>query len=123
MTGPKGRNQDRPFAVQRLLEQMRFHGVRRRRAPDEAYRRRGPSVRQGKLCARGYGYSQIAYSKDRLTDPLKKNDKGAFEAISWDQAYSEIAEKVKAIIADKGPQRLPWCRIRVRRASTTRSAS
>ena len=46
---------------------------------------------QGKLCARGYGYSQIAYSKDRLTDPLKKNDKGAFEAISWDQAYSEIA--------------------------------
>ena len=42
---------------------------------------------QGKLCARGYGYSQIAYSKDRLTDPLKKNDKGAFEAISWDQAY------------------------------------
>lgn len=61
---------------------------------------------QGKLCARGYGYSQIAYSKDRLTDPLKKNDKGAFEAISWDQAYSEIAEKVKAIIADKGPQAL-----------------
>ena len=61
---------------------------------------------QGKLCARGYGYSQIAYSKDRLTDPLKKNDKGAFEAISWDQAYSEIAEKVKAIIADRGPQAL-----------------
>ena len=26
---------------------MRFHGVRRRRAPDEAYRRRGPSVRPG----------------------------------------------------------------------------
>ncbi|MEG1097690.1 MAG: twin-arginine translocation signal domain-containing protein, partial [Raoultibacter sp.] len=51
---------------------------------------------QGKLCARGYGYSQIAYSKDRLTDPLKKNDKGKFEAISWDQAYSEIGEKVKA---------------------------
>ena len=47
MTGPRGRNQDRPFAVQRLLEQMRFHGVRRRRAPDEAYRRRGPSVRPG----------------------------------------------------------------------------
>ena len=40
------------------------------------------------------------------TKLLKKNDKGAFEAISWDQAYSEIAEKVKAIIADKGPQAL-----------------
>ncbi|RDB56955.1 molybdopterin oxidoreductase [Paraeggerthella hongkongensis] len=61
---------------------------------------------KGKLCARGYGYSQIAYSKDRLTDPLKKNDKGAFEAITWDQAYSEIAEKVKGIIASDGPQAL-----------------
>ncbi|MEG0476096.1 MAG: molybdopterin-dependent oxidoreductase [Raoultibacter sp.] len=61
---------------------------------------------QGKLCARGYGYSQIAYSKDRLTDPLKKNDKGKFEAISWDQAYSEIGEKVQAIIASDGPEAL-----------------
>ncbi len=61
---------------------------------------------QGKLCARGYGYSQIAYSKDRLTDPLKKNDKGEFEAVSWEQAYAEIAEKVKAIVAEKGPQAL-----------------
>ncbi|MEG0374268.1 MAG: molybdopterin-dependent oxidoreductase [Raoultibacter sp.] len=58
---------------------------------------------QGKLCARGYGYSQIAYSKDRLTDPLKKNEKGEFEAISWDQAYAEIAEKTQAIISSDGP--------------------
>lgn len=61
---------------------------------------------QGKLCARGYGYSQIAYSKDRLTDPLKKNDKGEFEAVSWEQAYGEIADKVKAIVAERGPQAL-----------------
>lgn len=61
---------------------------------------------QGKLCARGYGYSQIAYSPDRLTDPLKKNDKGAFEAISWDQAYREIADKVKQIKGDDGAQAL-----------------
>ena len=61
---------------------------------------------QGKLCARGYGYSQIAYSKDRLTDPLKKNDEGEFEAVSWEQAYGEIADKVKAIVAEKGPQAL-----------------
>ena len=61
---------------------------------------------KGKLCARGYGYSQIAYSEDRLTDPLKKNEQGKFEAISWDQAYSEIAEKVRAIIDADGPQAL-----------------
>ncbi len=59
---------------------------------------------KGKLCARGYGYSQIAYSKDRLTDPLRKNERGEFEAVSWDQAYSEIAEKVASIIGSDGPQ-------------------
>ena len=60
----------------------------------------------GTLCARGYGYASIAYSPDRLTDPLKKNDSGQFEAISWDQAYSEIAEKVRAIIDADGPNAL-----------------
>ncbi|WP_418243239.1 molybdopterin-dependent oxidoreductase, partial [Ellagibacter isourolithinifaciens] len=53
---------------------------------------------EGTLCGRAYGYASIAYSEDRLTDPLKKNAKGEFEKISWDQAYSEIAEKVKSII-------------------------
>ena len=55
---------------------------------------------EGTLCGRGYGFASIAYNEDRLTDPLKKNG-GKFEKITWDQAYSEIAEKVKAIIADK----------------------
>lgn len=61
---------------------------------------------KGKLCARGYGYSQIVYSENRLTDPLKRNEAGEFEAISWDQAYQEISDKVKAIIAESGPQAL-----------------
>lgn len=47
---------------------------------------------QGKLCARGYGFANIAFSKDRLTDPLKRNAKGQFEKISWDQAYAEISD-------------------------------
>ena len=61
---------------------------------------------EGTLCARGYAYASIAWSKDRLTEPLKKNDKGAFEPISWDQAYAEIAEKVQSIIGSDGPQAL-----------------
>ncbi|MEQ3361958.1 molybdopterin-containing oxidoreductase family protein [Raoultibacter massiliensis] len=59
---------------------------------------------QGKLCARGYGYSQIAYSEDRLTDPLKKMEDGKFEAISWEQAYSEIADKLMSLIDANGPE-------------------
>ena len=61
---------------------------------------------KGKLCARGYGYSQIAYSPDRLTAPLKKGENGKFQEISWEQAYSEIAQKVRDIIAQSGPEAL-----------------
>ena len=57
---------------------------------------------RGCLCAVGYGYTQLAYSKDRLTGPMKKNDKGTFEKISWDQAISEISEKTKNIVASNG---------------------
>lgn len=61
---------------------------------------------QGKICGRGYGYSQIAYSEDRLTDPLKKNAAGWFEAITWDQALDEIGQKVREIVEKDGPQAL-----------------
>ncbi len=61
---------------------------------------------EGTLCARGHGYASIAYSEDRLTDPLKKNAEGGFDVISWEQAYSEIAEKVRSIIDEAGPEAL-----------------
>ena len=60
----------------------------------------------GTLCARGYGYVSATYSGDRLTQPLKRNDAGEYAAISWDDAYREIAEKVKSIIASDGPAAL-----------------
>ena len=59
---------------------------------------------KGTLCARGHGFSQIVYSQDRLTSPLKRNADGSFSAISWDQAFSEIGDKLKAIIAENGPE-------------------
>ena len=61
---------------------------------------------KGKLCARGYGYATIAYDKDRLTEPLKRNGDGSFSAISWEQAYSEIATIVSTIIASDGAEAL-----------------
>lgn len=61
------------------------------------------SSSMGKLCARGYGYSQIAYSEHRLTEPLKKTEDGSFEPISWEQAYQEIAERLGAVLEESGP--------------------
>ncbi len=60
----------------------------------------------GTLCARGHGFATNAYNDARLTSPLKKNEDGTFSEISWEQAYQEIGEKVKKIIAEDGPQAL-----------------
>jgi thiosulfate reductase/polysulfide reductase chain A len=60
----------------------------------------------GKLCARGYGYSQIAYSSNRLTEPLKRESNGKFVPISWEQALSEIAERIQSITSASGSQAL-----------------
>ena len=70
--GARGGSQGRPFAVQRLLEQMQFHGVRRRRAPDETIGDEEYPYAQGKLCARGCSYSQITIRKDHR--PAQEGD-------------------------------------------------
>ncbi len=61
---------------------------------------------KGTLCARGHGFATNAYTDSRLTDPMKRNEDGSFSAISWEQAYQEIGDKVKAIIKEHGPQAL-----------------
>jgi len=45
--------------------------------------------------------------KDRLLHPLKRNGKrgsGKWDRISWDQAYDEIAEKLKTVTEKYGPE-------------------
>ena len=49
---------------------------------------------KGTLCARAYGAAMLTYQQDRLTTPLKKVG-NQFEPISWEQAYKEIADKLK----------------------------
>lgn len=61
---------------------------------------------KGKVCGRAHGAAQWAYTDGRLTQPMRKGKDGSFEPISWDEAYAEIGDKVKAIIASKGPEAL-----------------
>lgn len=62
-------------------------------------------VNRGLNCIKGYFLSKIMYGKDRLTQPLlrKTNGKfdknGEFEAVSWDEAFTIMAEKWKASLA------------------------
>ena len=59
---------------------------------------------RGTLCGRAHGTALLAYHPDRLTEPLKKNENGEFEPISWEQAFKEIGEKLQKIVDEHGPQ-------------------
>ncbi len=46
------------------------------------------------ICIKGLSYVERAHSKDRILYPLKKNQHGKFDRISWDEALEEISSKL-----------------------------
>lgn len=60
---------------------------------------------QGYLCPRGESLMEYVYAEDRLTQPLLKEN-GTWKKISWDQALDIMAEKLKRIKAEYGPEAL-----------------
>ncbi|WEF25168.1 periplasmic nitrate reductase subunit alpha [Paracoccus sp. S3-43] len=67
-------------------------------------------VNRGLNCVKGYFLSKIMYGEDRLTTPMMRKtngqfDKnGTFEPVSWDEAFDLMAERVKKVLAEKGPE-------------------
>ncbi len=56
-------------------------------------------------CNKGVCWGYIHYSKERVTQPLKRvgeRGEGKFEPISWDQALTEIADHMLDAIKDQG---------------------
>ncbi|WP_017754706.1 molybdopterin-dependent oxidoreductase [Calidifontibacillus oryziterrae] len=51
---------------------------------------------QGRLCPKGYAYTQYVYNSSRLKYPIIQTPRGSgnWQRISWDEAYSIIAEKM-----------------------------
>lgn len=62
---------------------------------------------QGVLCPKGHGYIHDLYNPNRIRSPLKRVN-GSFQAISWEQAYKEIAQKINLILLDNGPESIFW---------------
>ncbi len=81
-----------------LVEDNRMVRVR----PDKANPRS-----EGYACRKGLNVIYHQYPADRLTRPLKKVN-GEFIPVSWDQAISEIAEKLKITLSDHGPRALAY---------------
>lgn len=62
---------------------------------------------EGYACRKGLNVIYHQYPADRITHPLKRvGDR--FEPVSWDQAISEIAEKMKGLVAEHGPRCLAY---------------
>ena len=80
-----------------------YHGGRQ---AVHAQGQRGAPLLEGPHLRRGHGLAQLAYSDERVTQPLRRKDNGEFEPIDWDTAFKEIGEKVQAIIAKDGPESL-----------------
>ncbi|MFM7330335.1 MAG: molybdopterin-dependent oxidoreductase, partial [Brachymonas sp.] len=60
----------------------------------------------GALCAKVSKYSERTYHPERLRYPMRrvgKKGEGKFERVSWDEALSDIAARLK-VIAARDPQ-------------------
>ncbi|MXX28499.1 MAG: molybdopterin-dependent oxidoreductase, partial [Gammaproteobacteria bacterium] len=65
---------------------------------------------RGHICAKAQAAAEMTYDPDRILHPLKRNPtSGEFEKISWDDAYSEIAEKLTAIRNTHGAESVALC--------------
>ena len=62
----------------------------------------------GSRCAKGMASWHVTRDPDRLKHPLlrtnAKGQPGQFKRISWDEAYSYIAEKLESIAKEYGPE-------------------
>lgn len=58
----------------------------------------------GRLCARGYGYTQAAFSTASVKNPLRRKDNGSFQTISWDDAILEIGNAIHSIVRNSGAE-------------------
>ena len=58
----------------------------------------------GYTCNKAYSIKHYVEHKQRLEYPLKRTETGDYVRISWDQAISEIAQKLNAIRLSSGPE-------------------
>ncbi|MBN1664590.1 MAG: molybdopterin-dependent oxidoreductase [Deltaproteobacteria bacterium] len=63
------------------------------------------AISEGYICRKGMNVAYHQHNKDRVLFPLKKVGNG-FQRVSWDQAISEISEKLKGILGQHGPRSL-----------------
>ena len=65
-------------------------------------------VSKGYICQKPTKLDYYQNHADRLTKPLKKRSDGSFQEVSWDQAISEVAAKLKKLRDQHGGSSLAY---------------
>ena len=67
-------------------------------------------VNRGGLCARGQAGIGRAYSPDRFSGPMRRDENGELQPVSWDEAIALVADKIReapgrtwVLGGDRGP--------------------
>ena len=59
---------------------------------------------KGFICPKGASLHELHDDPDRLREPMRRRADGTFEAVSWEEAFAEIDERLRAIDAEHGRQ-------------------
>lgn len=61
----------------------------------------------GFACQKGIAFTEVVNDPDRVTTPMRRTVDG-FEPVSWDEAMSDIAERLTAVLRAHGPGAVGW---------------
>jgi anaerobic selenocysteine-containing dehydrogenase len=64
---------------------------------------------RGYICQKAARLDYYQNHDDRLTQPLRRGPDGEFEAVSWDEALSDIASRLNAVRENRGPNAFALC--------------
>jgi anaerobic selenocysteine-containing dehydrogenase len=64
-------------------------------------------VSAGFACQKGIAFAEVVNDPDRVTTPLRRTVNG-FEPVSWDEAMTDIAERLTRIHRDHGAGGIGW---------------
>jgi anaerobic selenocysteine-containing dehydrogenase len=61
----------------------------------------------GFACQKGIAFTEVQNDPDRVTRPLRRGPNG-FEPVSWDEAMSDIADRLSAVLKRHGSGAVGW---------------
>ncbi len=60
-------------------------------------------ITQGYICPKGASIADVHHDPERLRGPVRRESDGNFRPISWQEAFAEVATRLKQVRNDHGP--------------------